>query len=139
MSPTDPNTSHQGLVVFAKNKARVSAFYQQTLGLTPRESASSHDLLRGGGLEVVVHSIPRKIAAGISIQRPALPREDTPLKPTFVVDNLAAVRAAAQATGGYLKPDEGAWHFRGYKVLDGWDPEGNVVQFKQPDTQGPRT
>ena len=133
MTPADPSAIHQGLVVFAKNKTRVSAFYQQTLGLTPHESETSHDLLRGPGLEVVVHTIPRKIAAGITLQRPPVPRQDTPLKPTFVVGDLQAVRAAAVATGGYLKPDEGAWHFRGCKVLDGWDPEGNVVQFKQPE------
>jgi hypothetical protein len=26
-----------------------------------------------------------------------------------------------------------AWRFRGHIVLDGWDPEGNVVQFKQAE------
>lgn len=132
MSTPDKPVMQQGLVVFAKNKARVSAFYQQTLGLTAHESETSHDLLRGHGLEVVVHSIPRKVAAGVMIERPPAPRHDTPLKPTFMVADLQAVRAAAVATGGCLKPDEGAWHFRGCKVLDGWDPEGNVVQFKQP-------
>ncbi len=30
-------------------------------------------------------------------------------------------------------PAAGAWHFRGATVLDGHDPEGNVVQFKQLD------
>jgi catechol-2,3-dioxygenase len=87
--------TQQGLVVFAKNKRRVSSFYQQALALTVEETASSHDLLRGGGYEVV--------------------------------------REVAEWTGGYLKPLEGAWHFRGCVVLDGWDPEGNVVQFKQRD------
>jgi predicted enzyme related to lactoylglutathione lyase len=122
----------QGLVVFAKSKKRVSAFYQQTLGLAVVESETSHDLLRGHGYEIVVHAIPRKYAAGITIARPPLAREDTPLKPTFVVASLAEVRRAVEATGGYLKPESGAWHFRGHRVLDGWDPEGNVVQFKQP-------
>jgi predicted enzyme related to lactoylglutathione lyase len=131
MNASKSTELQQGLVVFAKSKARVSAFYQQTLGLAVHESATSHDLLRGHGLEVVVHSIPRKIAAGITIARPPLPREDTPLKPTFIVASLQAVRDAAEATGGYLKPEAGAWRFRGCVVLDGWDPEGNVVQFKQ--------
>lgn len=54
-------------------------------------------------------------------------------EPTFVVVSLEAVRSAAQATGGYLKPDSGAWHFRGHVVIDGWDPEGNIVQFKQAE------
>jgi predicted enzyme related to lactoylglutathione lyase len=123
----------QGLVVFAKNKKRVSAFYQQTLGLSVEESDTSHDLLRGQGYEVVIHTIPRKYAAGISISKPPEPRQETPFKPTFVVSSLAAVRTAAEATGGHLKPDAGAWHFRGHKVLDGWDPEGNIVQFKQAE------
>lgn len=117
--------------MFAKNKARVSAFYQQTLGLVAEESEPSHDLLRGNGYEVVVHSIPRKYAAGIKIAKPVEPRENTPIKPTFVVRDLDAVRTAATRTGGHLKPFEGAWRFRGCVVLDGWDPEGNVVQFKQ--------
>ena len=86
-----------------------------------------------GGYEVVVHAIPRKYASGIRIARPAVPRDDVPFKPTFVVANLEAVRAAAVKSGGYLKPAEAAWHFRGCAVLDGWDPEGNVVQFKQRD------
>lgn len=121
----------QGLVVFAKNKQRVSAFYEQTLGLEKVESASSHDLLRGHGYEVVIHAIPRAHAASITIAKPPLPRDETPFKPTFVVASLEQVRLAVERTGGYLKPAEGAWHFRGCTVLDGWDPEGNIVQFKQ--------
>lgn len=123
----------QGCVVFAKNKKRVSAFYQQTLGLAIEESEPSHDLLRGNGYEVVVHAIPRKYAAAIRLAKPVEPRQETPIKPTFVVADLDQVRIAATKTGGYLKPKEGAWHFRGCIVLDGWDPEGNIVQFKQPE------
>ena len=125
-------TPQQGCVVFAKNKKRVSAFYQQTLGLDVEKSEPTHDLLRGSGCEVVVHGIPRKYAADIKIGKPVQPREDTPFKPTFVVTNLDAVRVAAANTGGYLNPKERAWRFLGYIVLDGWDPEGNIVQFKQP-------
>lgn len=125
------SNAKQTLVVFAKHKARVSAFYQRTLGLLATESASSHDLLQGPGIEVVVHTIPRRYSAGIAINKPPVLREDTPFKPAFVVKGLEAVRAAALATGGGLKPAEGAWHFRGMTVLDGHDPEGNIVQFKQ--------
>lgn len=123
----------QGCVVFAKNKRRVSAFYQRALGLTIEESEPTHDLLVGESHEIVVHSIPRKYAAAIKIARPVVPREETPIKPTFVVESLDAVRMAAKETGGYLKPVEQAWHFRGFTVPDGWDPEGNIVQFKQTE------
>lgn len=133
MSAPPTALSQQGLVVFAKNKKRVSAFYQATLGLQVVESEPSHDLLRGPAHEVVVHAIPRRYAADIKLSRPPVPREDTPFKPTFLVPDLAAVRLAAARTGGSLKAAELAWHFRGCTVLDGWDPEGNVLQFKQPD------
>jgi predicted enzyme related to lactoylglutathione lyase len=124
----------QGVVVFAKNKKKVSAFYQKTLELEVRESESSHDLLQGRGYEVVVHSIPRKYASGITIAKPPQPRDETPFKPTFVVASLAAVRHAVEKTGGFLKPASAAWHIRGHVVLDGWDPEGNIVQFKSPES-----
>lgn len=123
----------QGLVVFAKSKERVSAFYQQTLDLLVFESDATHDVLRGHGYEVVVHTISRRYAASITIAQPPEPRDETPFKPTFVVPNLEAVRQATEATGGYLKPAAAAWRFRGHVVLDGWDPEGNIVQFKQAE------
>ena len=41
---------HQGVVIFAKNKVKVSAFYRSTLDLLPFEEAASHDVLRGHGM-----------------------------------------------------------------------------------------
>jgi hypothetical protein len=127
----DREMHQQGLVVFAKDKKKVSAFYQQALNLAVIESEGSYDLLMGQGYEVVIHSIPKQYAAQINITWPPEPRDDTPFKPTFVVSSLEAVRQAADATGAILKPIEMAWHFRGHRVLDGWDPEGNIVQFKE--------
>ena len=69
----------------------------------------------------------------MTITKPPVPREDTPFKPTFVVVSLEAVRSAAQATGGHLKPLSGASHFRGHVVIDEWDPEGNILQFKRAE------
>jgi predicted enzyme related to lactoylglutathione lyase len=51
------------------------------------------------------------------------------------VDDLEVVRAAAKANGGFLKPIKQAWRIRGFIVLDGCDPEGNVIQFKQVDPE----
>jgi predicted enzyme related to lactoylglutathione lyase len=130
LSKFDPQ---QGIVLFAKSKKRVSAFYQECLGLRAVESKPSHDLLRGDTYEIVVHAIPRKVAAGIVITAPPVARTQAIFKPTFVVRSLDKVRVAAEKTGGFLKPESGAWHFRGCTVLDGHDPEGNQVQFKQRD------
>ncbi len=123
----------QGVVIFAKSKKRVSAFYQACLGLRAVESEASHDLLQGDTYEVVIHAIPRKIAAGIAIASPPVPRTQGAIKPTFVVKSLDKVRVAAEGAGGFLKPASGAWHSRKCTVLDGHDPEGNPVQFKQRD------
>lgn len=126
-----PTPYRPGLVIFAKNKKRVGAFYQQTLGLLLVEDVASHQLLQSDVIELVIHAIPRKYAADIKISRPPVVREDTPFKPAFFVPDLEVVRLAAKATGGGLKPRDAAWQIRGATVLDGWDPEGNVVQFKQ--------
>jgi hypothetical protein len=49
----------------------------------------------------------------------------------FLSTNLGFKLQESAKTYGHLKPLKQAWHFRGFVVLDGWDPEGNIVQFKQ--------
>lgn len=121
-------------MIFAKDKDRVSAFYRLALGLEAVESEESHDLLKGPGIELVIHAIPDRIAAGIQISEPPAVRERAVFKPAFVVADLEAVRRVAEQSGGGLKPQDAAWSIRGATVLDGWDPEGNVVQFRMLET-----
>jgi predicted enzyme related to lactoylglutathione lyase len=125
----------QALCIFAKNVEQVSLFYQQALKLKVQASDKTHDLLVGQNHEVVVHAISKSYAESIKIESPPIKRDDVALKPIFVVDDLELVRTAAKATGGYLKPLKQAWRFRGFIVLDGCDPEGNVIQFKQIDPE----
>jgi predicted enzyme related to lactoylglutathione lyase len=129
------HSPYQALCVFAKQIEKVSLFYQQALGLKVEVSDKSHDLLVGQNYEVVVHAISKAYAQSIEIESPPKRRDDVALKPTFVVDDLEVVRAAAKTNGGYLKPIKQAWRIRGYIVLDGTDPEGNVIQFKQVDPE----
>jgi predicted enzyme related to lactoylglutathione lyase len=119
----------------AKKVNKVSMFYQQALGLKVEVSDKTHDLLVGQNYEVVVHAISKAYAQSIEIESPPIRRDDVALKPTFVVDDLEVVRAAAKVHGGFLKPLKQAWRIRGFIVLDGWDPEGNVIQFKQVDSE----
>ena len=129
------HSPYQALCVFAKQVDKVSLFYQQALGLKVEVSDKTHDLLVGQNYEVVVHAISKVYAQSIEIQSPPIRRDDVALKPTFVVDDLEVVRAAAKANGGFLKPIKQAWRIRGFIVLDGYDPEGNVIQFKQLDPE----
>jgi len=129
------HSPYQALCVFAKQVDKVSLFYQQALGLKVEVSDKTHDLLVGQNYEVVVHAISKVYAQSIEIELPPKRRDDVALKPTFVVDDLEVVRAAAKANGGFLKPIKQAWRIRGFIVLDGYDPEGNVIQFKQLDPE----
>jgi catechol 2,3-dioxygenase-like lactoylglutathione lyase family enzyme len=124
--------SPQLTVLYAKDAPRVAAFYAATLGLSTLEHEPTHLLLAGPGIELVVHAVPPAWAAAIRIDTPPAVREDTPIKPSFAVPSLEAVRAAAAASGGRLFEAGRAWVWRGQRVLDGIDPEGNVVQFREP-------
>jgi catechol 2,3-dioxygenase-like lactoylglutathione lyase family enzyme len=121
-----------GVVIYAKDLARMVGFYQRVLGLDAVESEAGHVVLQGRGVEVIVLRIPDHIACDIVIADPPAPREDTPIKPVFFVASLSALRAAVDAAGGRLQPPARQWQFRGTDVLDGFDPEGNVVQFRAP-------
>lgn len=134
MSTTAPRKSArlaQSLVIYAKNKKRVSAFYQAVAGFAVVESATGYDLLSGPCGELVVHAIPKPMAADITITRPPALREDGAIKPVLPVADLDAARLAARKAGGGIRGAEATWAWRGSLQVSGWDPEGNVVQFTQ--------
>ncbi len=121
----------QSLLIYAKNKKRVSAFYQAVFGFVVVESETSHDLLSGPCGDLVVHAIPKALAVKISLTRPPALREDGAIKPVFPVADLDAARSAARRAGGGIRGAEATWAWRGSLQVSGWDPEGNVVQFTQ--------
>lgn len=121
----------QNLVIFAKDVERMSSFYQHVFGLAAVEAEESHELLVSDGIELVIHSIPKSIANSITIESPPKIRESTPIKPAFQIENMEVAKSAIEKHGGTLKSIDSAWSLRGYIVLDGTDPEGNVLQFKQ--------
>ena len=123
--------SGNSCVIFAKDIEAVSLFYQAVLNMEVSESEQTHRVLSGGSTELVIHAIPKKIADNITITKPPEPRAAAAIKPAFEVDSLEQVRIACEKTNGGLKPVTQAWDIRGAKVLDGWDPEGNIIQFKQ--------
>lgn len=135
MAPTS-HALRTALVVYAKDLPRVAAFYAGVLGLQPVQTDAAYVVLQAGEVEVVVLSIPAHIAATFTVTSPPEVREDAALKPVFFVDDLRQVRLAAERCGGWLKPPQAQWRFRGTVVLDGCDPEGNVVQFRQLDDAG---
>jgi len=59
-----------GCVIFAKDVDTMSEFYQSVLNMKPLETSDSHCVLSNGSVELVVHSMPKKIADSISISTP---------------------------------------------------------------------
>jgi len=120
-----------GIVIFAKQIDKMSKFYQHVLNAEVAESANSHVVLSAKGVEVVIHGIPKDVASSIAIDEPPQLRAAAVFKPVFTIESLAHVRKASNQYGGGLKAMTDAWDIRGAIVLDGWDPEGNVIQFKE--------
>lgn len=119
------------LVIYAKNGEALAHFYARVLGLETVERADGHLLLDSAQIEIAIVQAPPAIAARIALRSPAEPRSETPIKPSFGVDAIEALRAPIHELGGHLKPASAAWSWRGALHLDGWDPEGNVFQLRE--------
>lgn len=120
------------LVIYAKDLARVSRFYEDVAGLRVTEREETFVLLEGAGVELVVHAIPAAIADTFEIATPPERRESGAIKPCFGVVDLQAARQRAPIVGGALDPASSEWTWRGLRHCDGHDPEGNVIQLRQP-------
>lgn len=131
--------SKPGAVLYAKDVSKVSRFYAEVAALTIIHSEADHVILESAWFQLVVVAVPAKLAAAIQIATPPVRREATPIKLVLPVSSIAAVRLAAAHAGGELNPVEREWEFLGYRVCDGHDPEGNVVQFRVPAAHGART
>ncbi|MGB6555400.1 MAG: VOC family protein [Candidatus Binataceae bacterium] len=124
-------TFHAGAVVYAKNLTLVQAFYQAVLSLEVRSAEKDHVVLASPTFQLVVLQVPEHIGSSIKIENPPRRRTETPIKLVFEVTSISTTRAVARLYGGELLPPEREWNFQGYRVCDGQDPEGNVVQFRQ--------
>jgi catechol 2,3-dioxygenase-like lactoylglutathione lyase family enzyme len=124
--------SRSGAVLYAKDIRRIAAFYSAVLGFQATEADEHHVVLESPGFQLVVLSSPPEITSSIEITSPPTRRAQAAIKPVFFVPRIAAVRAAAEAFGGGLNSSDKEWSFQGFKVCDGLDPEGNVIQFREP-------
>jgi predicted enzyme related to lactoylglutathione lyase len=124
--------SRSGAVLYAKNVGRVVAFYSAVLGVQASDGDENHVVLESPGFQLVVLSIPEEIASSIEITIPPTRRANAAIKMVFFVPSIAAVRTSAEAFGGMLNSSDKEWSFQRFKVCDGLDPEGNVIQFREP-------
>lgn len=120
-----------GAVLYVKDLARLSRFYEGVAGLTVTASQPDFVVLEARSFQFVIVKMPQHIADSIEITDPPARREDTPIKIIFPVASIAQARAGAQSLGGELNPPAREWSFQGTLVCDGHDPEGNIFQVRQ--------
>lgn len=120
-----------GAVLFAKDLPKIAKFYEELLHMSVVVAERDHIVLESAEFQLVGHAIPKQIAESISITSPPELRTDVPTKLFFPVASLAEARAKAPSLGGALYPTNKEWGARGFRACDGYDPEGNVVQFRE--------
>lgn len=118
-------------VIYAKHIERVSKFYAAVAELMVIHSEADHVILESAALQLTVVAIPEKLAASIEISSPPIRREDTAIKLAFCISSIASARAIAAQLGGELNRVDQEWDFLDYRVCDGHDPEGNVIQLRE--------
>jgi len=126
-----PTAFHAGAVLYAKDVSRVQGFYHAVLGLSVEHEERDHVILASPAFQLVLLALKEPIASSVEIESPPRRRTEVPVKLAFEIPSISAARALAPAHGGELLPPEREWNFQGYRVCDGRDPEGNVVQLRQ--------
>jgi catechol 2,3-dioxygenase-like lactoylglutathione lyase family enzyme len=123
------------VILFAKDVARLGAFYTDVVGFTAVET--EHDprewlLLDTGGVELALHRVPDPWNGEIEVTEPPAVRHGSPHKPVFVVDDVVATRERLLALG-VVALDTGPVNPPGRLVrCDFVDVEGNVFQISGP-------
>jgi predicted enzyme related to lactoylglutathione lyase len=120
------------VVIYAVDLPRVSDFYAAVLHAETIHREAGHVILETPECHLVVLAVPASIAQDIVITSPPGRRSETPMKVAFPVDSIAASRAVAGQLGGQIDSPEHEWRFQGNTVCDGHDPEGNVLQLREP-------
>jgi predicted enzyme related to lactoylglutathione lyase len=120
-----------GAVLFAKDLPRVARFYSELLGMVQTVTETRLIVLESDSFQLVIHGIPKAVADRLDITTPPERRVDLPTKLVFPVPSLAQARADAVALGGQVDAPSAEFKARGFVACDGFDPEGNVVQFRE--------
>jgi hypothetical protein len=116
------------LVVFSVDVHRLAMFYEVVLGAKPLVEPSGDIRLINERDEVLIHSIPKKIAKDIAITSPPAPRDNSALKPVFDVVSLESALGSVEATGGVVTSR--GFSLDGLTRRDVLDPDGNVIQLR---------
>lgn len=97
----------------------MTMFYSDALGLKPNEKTRLDNWVEFEDAAFSLHAIPAAAAAGIQVESPPRPREQSAAKLTFEVQDVEATLKRIEAMGLPLLP-------RPWGGTEAVDPEGNV-------------
>ncbi|MEP6781529.1 MAG: hypothetical protein ABJC26_16645 [Gemmatimonadaceae bacterium] len=122
-----------GAVLYAKNVTGLKHFYQSLLALNDESIhvATDHVAINTPTFQLVLVEVPADVAAYIVIENPPRTRSEVPVKLVFDVPSIADARVVSAHNGGEVLPEAREWNFDAFRVCDGRDPEGNVIQLRQ--------
>jgi predicted enzyme related to lactoylglutathione lyase len=118
-----------GVLIYAKDLAPLSAFYEAVLGARVVHADEDHRVLMSPDAQLIMQSIPAHIASEIVIAAPPAPREEQAIKPFFTVNDLAAAEHTAEAHGGHILGP--IWPGPGFRSRNVCDPEGNIIHLRE--------
>jgi predicted enzyme related to lactoylglutathione lyase len=121
-----------GLLIFAKDINKLASFYTELLDAEITNRDDGYITLYQGGVEIIVHALPPQISDTIKLSVPPEVREESAIKPIFVVKSIEQCRQAAKQNGGSINGPDKEFEFLGYRYCDGVDAEGNVIQLREP-------
>lgn len=123
------NNIKSGVVLFTRDHRKLARFYEAVTQLSVTLSDDQITILESEVFQLVIHYIPGAHATSESPQI----REDSHVKPFFPVNSIAEIRDQIAALGGKIHPHKSEWTARGFRACDAVDPDGNVIQFRQPE------
>ena len=65
-----PNPARAGVLFYAKDPARLSAFYERILGATVLHADADHRVLKSADTQLIIHAIPEQYSRDIVIASP---------------------------------------------------------------------
>jgi predicted enzyme related to lactoylglutathione lyase len=123
-----------GAVLYVKHLERMRRFYGECFALRTAETTDAYCVLESDAWTLSLVLVPDEIAATIQLADPAYARDDVPVKLAFAVPSIDDLRVPLTKLGGQIDPQTAPWEFRGLRHCDVIDPEGNIVQLREPLT-----
>lgn len=130
-------TLRPAVVIYAKDLDRVARFYASVFELTETARADDYVSLSAPSYAITVVRIRAQLASQIEISTPPKRRENVAVKLVLPVESLDRAREKVANLGGAIGAVEKQWQFDGAIRCDGYDPEGNVIQFAEAASPSP--